>query len=318
MIWLIMGIFVLAVLLYAAWPLYAKNAPAVETDSEVKDYLAQISDIDARLENAGSSDDVSALELAKVELQRQVLGKSKAGKDAGPQAILLSVLFIAFAFGAMGLYATVGRPELTKAAALQKPILAPAQAMVQDAEPDHENAMSLEDAVAGLEAKLKQDDKNPQGWILYARSLMSMRRFDDAVGAYEKVLLLTNNNPNVLEEFDSAKAYIAQQKGGSVPSVSTPIQSKGPSAQQMQDAAAMTPEDRQEMIKSMVAGLSAKLAENPNDPQGWVRLLQARKVMGAQAEVKSEIALMRETFKDNPEIIEQILSAAGWTETTPK
>lgn len=324
MIWLIMGISVLAVLLFVAQPFYAKNAPVIEADSEVKDYLAQIKDIDTRLENADKSDGVSALELAKIELQRQVLAKSEIGKDSGPKTVLLSVLLIIFAFGTMGLYATLGRPELTKAAALQKPILSPAQAMVQDTQPDHENAMSLEDAVAGLEKKLAQDDQNPQGWVLYARSLMSMRRFDEAVGAYEKVLVLTDNNPNVQEEFDSAKAYIAQQQDvvGAQASpqapIKAPIKAPGPSAEQMRDAVAMTPEARQAMINAMVAGLSAKLQDNPNDPDGWVRLLRARKVMGAEAAASSEIAVMRATFQDNPEVIQQILSSAGWAEDTPQ
>lgn len=317
MIWLIMGIIVLAVLLFVAQPLYAKKAPAAEVDSEVKDYLEQITDIDVRLKNA-ESDDISALELAKIELQRQVLAKTGTGQDAGAQTLLLSVLFTAFAFGAMGLYATLGRPELTKSAALKKPVLSPAQAMVQGVEPDHESSLSLEDAVAGLEKKLAQDDQNPQGWILYARSLMSMGRFDDAVSAYEKVLLLTNNNPNVVEELQSAKAYIAQQNGAPIAAPAPPTQNRGPSAEQIRGAAAMTPEDRQEMIEGMVARLSAALTENPNDPDGWVRLLRARKVMGAQGEASAEIALMRETFKDNPQTVEQILSAAGWAENKPQ
>ncbi len=314
MIWLIMGIFVLAVLLFVAQPLYVKNAPRVEADSEVKAYLDKIKEIDIGLEQADVSADVSALELAKVELQRQVLAKTRSNQDAGPQTLLLSVLFIAFAFGAMGLYTMVGRPDLSKSAALQKPIVSPEQAMERGAGSDRESSLSLEDAVSQLEKKLAQGDQNPQGWILYARSLMSMRRFDEAVDAYEKVLLLTDNNPNVAEEFASAKAYIAQQKDAST---IKPAPNKEPSAEQMRDAAAMTPEDRQAMIEAMVARLSATLTENPNDPEGWVRLLRARKVMGSQDEVKAEMALMRKTFKENPELIKQILIKSGWREAEP-
>ncbi|MCF6274834.1 MAG: c-type cytochrome biogenesis protein CcmI [Robiginitomaculum sp.] len=315
MIWLIMGLFVLLALLYVAQPLYTKKPPAQEADSEVKDYLGRIADIDIRLANADKVDDVSALELAKVDLQRQVLAKTKSDKDTGPQALLINILFIAFAFAAMGLYTTLGRPELTKTAALQKPIMTPAQSMVRTTQPDSEDTMSLEEAVAELEKKLAQDDQNPKGWMLYARSLMSMRRFDDALSAYEKVLLLTNNNPNALEEYESAKAYIAQQRGENISTASTP---PGPSAAQMRDAAAMTPQARQEMIKSMVAGLSAKLADNPHDPDGWVRLLRARKVLGEQAVASAEIALMKATYKDDPAMIQKILSDAAWLDKAPE
>ncbi|MCF6221205.1 MAG: hypothetical protein L3J65_08850 [Robiginitomaculum sp.] len=315
MIWLIMGLFVLVALLYVAQPLYAKKAPVLEADSEVKDYLGRIADIDIRLANADKADDVSALGLAKVDLQKQVLAKTKSDKNTGPQALLINILFIAFAFAAIGLYTTLGRPELTKTAALQKPVMTPAQSIGRTTQPDSENTMSLEEAVAELELKLAQDNQNPKGWMLYARSLMSLRRFDDAVRAYEKVLLLTDNNPNALEEYESAKAYIAQQRGGDVSAGST---APGPNAAQMRDAAAMTPEARQEMIKSMVAGLSAKLADNPHDPDGWVRLLRARKVLGEQTEASAEIALMKATYKENPAMIQKILSDAAWLDIAPE
>ena len=315
MIWLVMGILILGVLLYMAYPLYANTAPKMQPDSEVAEYLTQISDIDVRLGNAGKEDDISALELAKVELQRQVLAKTKADADTGPRSVLLSSLFIALAFGALGLYTTLGRPDLTKAG-VQKPVLSPAQAMVQNAEPDHENTMTLEEAVAGLEAKLKENDQDPQGWILYARSLMSMRRFDDALGAYEKVLLLTNNSPNVMKEMDSAIAYIEQIKNGGASQANSPSKlpanSPGPSAEQMQAAASMTPAERQAMIKNMVDGLAAKLTKNPNDVEGWIRLLRARKVMGQNDAVESELTLMKKTFKSSPETIKRILTEAGW------
>ena len=314
MIWVVMGIFVLGVLLYAAWPLYAKTAPNVESDSEVTNYLGQIADIDKRLENADEGADVAALKVAKLDLQRQVLAKTDNAKDAGPQAVLLSTLFIVFAFGAMGLYATLGSPELTKAGALQEPVLAPAQAMVQNADPEHESDMSLEEAVAGLEAKLKQSDTDPQGWMLYARSLMNLQRYDEAITAYEKVLKLTDNHPNVLKEFNSAQAYIAQQQGvAGMPSPST-VPAPGPSPEQMRDAAAMTPEERQAMIQGMVDGLAARLVESPNDPEGWSRLLRARKVLGQEEQALKDIAIMRKVFKNDSTEINNILLKSGWSE----
>ncbi|PHS76740.1 MAG: hypothetical protein COB56_05425 [Robiginitomaculum sp.] len=296
MIWLIMGVIVLGVFLYVSKPLYIKNAPLLAIDSEVTDYLEQIADIDARLKNAGKSIDVSALELAKVELQRQVLGKAEAGKDSGPQTVLLSTLFVAFVFGAIGIYAALGRPELTKI-----------NEITQNTASQDVNDVTLEQAVAQLGRKLAQGDQNPQGWILYARSLMSLRRYDDAITAYEKVLLLTDNNAQLLEEFESAKEYIAQKQTGASPSA------PGPSAEQMQAAAAMTPEARQDMIMGMVEGLSQKLKDNPNDADGWVRLLSARKVLGQETEALADIALMRATFKDSPEVVQKILSETGWS-----
>lgn len=54
----------------------------------------------------------------------------------------------------------------------------------------------------------------------------------------------------------------------------------GPSADQIAGAAAMSPADRQAMVAGMVDRLATRLAANPNDEAGWLRLIRARGVMG--------------------------------------
>jgi cytochrome c-type biogenesis protein CcmH len=62
--------------------------------------------------------------------------------------------------------------------------------------------------------------------------------------------------------------------------------SDGPSAEQMDDAAAMPPAERDQMINGMVEKLAAKLKAEPNDLNGWLRLGRAYLVQG-----KSELAV---------------------------
>ena len=57
----------------------------------------------------------------------------------------------------------------------------------------------------------------------------------------------------------------------------------GPSAEDMAAAAEMAPEDRQAMIAGMVARLADRLAAEPDDPDGWLRLMRAYMVMGERA-----------------------------------
>lgn len=57
----------------------------------------------------------------------------------------------------------------------------------------------------------------------------------------------------------------------------------GPSAGQVADAAGMAPDDRQAMITGMVDRLAARLADNPRDEAGWLRLIRARAVLGDTA-----------------------------------
>ena len=48
----------------------------------------------------------------------------------------------------------------------------------------------------------------------------------------------------------------------------------------MAAAANMSPEDRQKMIHGMVDGLAARLKDQPNDVDGWMRLGRAYTVLG--------------------------------------
>jgi cytochrome c-type biogenesis protein CcmH len=54
----------------------------------------------------------------------------------------------------------------------------------------------------------------------------------------------------------------------------------GPTATQVSEAAAMAPEARQAMVDGMVSRLDARLKADPNDLEGWLKLIRARRVLG--------------------------------------
>ena len=56
-------------------------------------------------------------------------------------------------------------------------------------------------------------------------------------------------------------------------------QIRGPGAADIRRAKAMSPQDRARMIRGMVDGLAARLKDNPNDFEGWMRLGRARSVL---------------------------------------
>jgi len=85
----------------------------------------------------------------------------------------------------------------------------------------------------------------------------------------------------------------------------------GPSAEQIQAAQEMTPEQRAEMILAMVDGLAARLEDNPDDEQGWARLIRARTVLGQDEKLATDTTRVKEIFKDDPEAIARILAAAN-------
>jgi cytochrome c-type biogenesis protein CcmH len=56
--------------------------------------------------------------------------------------------------------------------------------------------------------------------------------------------------------------------------------SGGPTAQDVAAARAMSPEQRQSMVRGMVDRLATRLEQNPNDEEGWARLAHAYDVLG--------------------------------------
>ena len=52
----------------------------------------------------------------------------------------------------------------------------------------------------------------------------------------------------------------------------------------------MSADDRSAFIRSMVEGLAARLEENPDDPEGWLRLARSYQVLGEKAAAQRAIA----------------------------
>jgi cytochrome c-type biogenesis protein CcmH len=52
-------------------------------------------------------------------------------------------------------------------------------------------------------------------------------------------------------------------------------------------------------ISMMVAGLAARLHQNPNDPQGWQRLIRAYAVLGDTGKAQTALGEARSASKNN-------------------
>jgi cytochrome c-type biogenesis protein CcmH len=85
----------------------------------------------------------------------------------------------------------------------------------------------------------------------------------------------------------------------------------GPSQQDMKAAADLTPEERRQMIEGMVGRLASKLEENPQDPDGWARLMRAYMVMGMKDKAQQSYQQAQEALKDNPQALNQLATIAG-------
>jgi cytochrome c-type biogenesis protein CcmH len=65
---------------------------------------------------------------------------------------------------------------------------------------------------------------------------------------------------------------------------------RGPTRADMEAAAGMSAEDRDQMIRSMVERLAARLEDQPDDREGWLRLARAYEVLGEPDKARDALA----------------------------
>jgi len=76
------------------------------------------------------------------------------------------------------------------------------------------NAMpaSLDEAVGQLEAELKKNPDQAEGWRLLGRSYLSMERYPDALRAFQTAQKLQPDDPDLLVELSQARMYADPQR----------------------------------------------------------------------------------------------------------
>jgi cytochrome c-type biogenesis protein CcmH len=90
-----------------------------------------------------------------------------------------------------------------------------------------------------------------------------------------------------------------------------------PPPDSVQQAQTMSPQERQAMIKTMVAGLDDRLTRNPRDREGWVRLIRSRKVLGETELARTALARALAAFADDPATQTDLQAAAMQLGVTP-
>ncbi len=96
-----------------------------------------------------------------------------------------------------------------------------------------------------------------------------------------------------------------------------PEAAPGPSREQMEAAEDMTAEERSQMIRGMVDGLSERLAAQGGPPEDWARLIRALGVLGETGRARAIWAEAQTVFAGAPDavaLIEEAAIAAGVAE----
>lgn len=176
------------------------NAAADVVDSpEIAHLKLQLREIksDTALGRLGAAKSVAA----KGEVARELLRLKASGThitDTSSRRGIVAGAAVATAILAFGVYGALGRPDLPAQPLLQRSDVPPAE-------------MTLDDAIARIEAQLKAKPDDLRGWTVVAPAYMQMGRFADAAAALRKVIAL--DGPTAARETDLGEALMMANNG---------------------------------------------------------------------------------------------------------
>jgi cytochrome c-type biogenesis protein CcmH len=116
--------------------------------------------------------------------------------------------------------------------------------------------------------------------------------------------------PSVRDQIAKVAGQLGLDAAAVTPQPKAPSAPPGPTAADRAAAANMSPEERQQMIERMIAGLANRLVENPMDFQGWIRLIRAYAVQDKTDAARRALATARKTFQAAPFPTRQLASLA--------
>jgi cytochrome c-type biogenesis protein CcmH len=151
------------------------------------------------LDQAHAAGVISAEEYAA---KRAALPEVATAAGAPNRPAFVTVLLVALLLplSAIVLYRTIGTPEALDPAALTV------------AAPGGEHGISMDQAVAGLVAKLEQNPDDATGWALLGRAYQAMQRFAESRDALERARRLQPDDRDLQVEYAQALALASPEQ----------------------------------------------------------------------------------------------------------
>lgn len=284
-------------------PLLRKRVPSSDRlDGELAIYRDQLAEIEhARTAGTLPESEASA---ARLEIERRILAAADSAKPAMAAAptlhrLLPPALALAIPLVALGVYLKIGHPGL------------PAAPFIAGAQPSSDEPVDIARLVADARARASSqpDDANAQAALGEALTLEAGGTVTQAaVEAFNKAIAAQPDDPRALyylglHEAQSGDSRAALRRWQELEERSPPnapflsmlraeiarvarsagLEMPKPTREQQDAMAALAPEQRQQAIRGMVDGLAARMKDNPQDRGGWLRLANAWKVLGENA-----------------------------------
>ncbi len=165
----------------------------------------------------------------------------------------------------------------------------------------------VDDARTALEDAEKMSPGNPRALFYLALSLEQSGKTKEARDAFASLL---KTSPAGAPWIPLLQAHLQNTGGADIAATQTPQAQPGPSAEDIAAASTMSPEERQAMISGMVDSLDAKLRENPDDFQGWMRLVRSYALLKNDEKAREALAGGLKAFPPAGEQGRQLLALA--------
>ena len=163
-----------------------------------------------------------------------------------------------------------------------------------------------EEARAAFARALELEPEQPKARYYLATALAQEGRTAEAKAAWQAMLAaLPADSP-----WHAATAQSIEQANSELAAAETQP-APGPTSEQVEAAADMSEEDRNAMIQTMVAGLDARLRENPQDPEGWARLMRSYVMLGDKQAASDALARGRQALGEDSDAARNLVALAG-------
>ena len=161
-----------------------------------------------------------------------------------------------------------------------------------------------EDARLAFEESLRLQPDNPRARFYVGLGLEQAGRRDEARAAFEAI---AKASPPDAPWMDLIRQHIAATGGTTPQTAEAP---NGPSADDMAAAGQMSEGDRQDMIRGMVESLAARLQDDPNNLDGWLRLVRSYSVLGDKEKAEEALKTGLKTFPAEGSEGQQLIALA--------
>jgi len=127
-----------------------------------------------------------------------------------------------------------------------------------------------------LKQVLSLEPNNPRARFYIALSMEQAGQPEEARSAFET---LAKQSPADAPWLPLVNEHIAKNGGPAAAPEAQPAAPGGPTSEDVAAAETMSSGDRQQMIRGMVESLDAKLSADPNNFEGWMRLVRSYAVL---------------------------------------